>query len=83
MEIRGNFSCMIVIFQSLSQENHDFEFRICSKSKPWCLVLISYLLAERRNSPGIEGLNLSNFDRSMAPETEIKEFRCGFLSFLD
>ncbi|KAJ6916922.1 hypothetical protein NC652_019356 [Populus alba x Populus x berolinensis] len=36
---------------------------------------ISYLLAERRNSPGIEGLNLSNFDHSMAPETEIKEFR--------
>jgi hypothetical protein len=44
---------------------------------------ISYLLAERRNSTGIEGLNLSNIDHSMAPETEIKEFRCGFLSFLD
>ncbi|CAL0306594.1 unnamed protein product [Lupinus luteus] len=30
---------------------------------------------ERETSPGIEGLNLSNFERGMAPETEIQSFR--------
>ncbi|TKY60308.1 Type I inositol polyphosphate 5-phosphatase 5 [Spatholobus suberectus] len=31
--------------------------------------------SERETSPGIEGLNLSNFERPMAPETEIQSFR--------
>ncbi|KAK7399518.1 hypothetical protein VNO78_10703 [Psophocarpus tetragonolobus] len=32
--------------------------------------------SERENSPGIEGLNLSNFERPiMAPETELQSFR--------
>lgn len=30
---------------------------------------------ERKSSPGIEGLNLSSFDRPMAPTTEIRELR--------
>ncbi|CAL0325136.1 unnamed protein product [Lupinus luteus] len=30
---------------------------------------------ERETSPGIEGLNLSNFERGMAPETGIQSFR--------
>ncbi|KAL2343035.1 hypothetical protein Fmac_004320 [Flemingia macrophylla] len=30
---------------------------------------------ERETSPGIEGLNLSNFERAMAPETELQSFR--------
>nr|ADD09593.1 bristled-like protein [Trifolium repens] len=30
---------------------------------------------ERETSPGIEGLNLSNFERPMAPENEIQSFR--------
>lgn len=32
-------------------------------------------LLERKSSPGIEGLNLSSFDRPMAPTTEIRELR--------
>ncbi|KAL0721475.1 hypothetical protein Bca4012_036074 [Brassica carinata] len=32
-------------------------------------------LSERKSSPGIEGLNLSSFDRPMAPTTEIRELR--------
>ncbi|KAK7247448.1 hypothetical protein RIF29_42331 [Crotalaria pallida] len=31
--------------------------------------------SERETSPGIEGLNLSNFERAMAPQTEIQSFR--------
>ncbi|KAF1876035.1 hypothetical protein Lal_00006666 [Lupinus albus] len=31
--------------------------------------------SERETSPGIEGLNLSNFERGMAPETGIQSFR--------
>ena len=31
--------------------------------------------SERESSPGIEGLNLSNFERPMAPENEIQSFR--------
>ncbi|WJX47602.1 Type I inositol polyphosphate 5-phosphatase 5 [Trifolium repens] len=31
--------------------------------------------SERETSPGIEGLNLSNFERPMAPENEIQSFR--------
>ncbi|XP_020236924.1 type I inositol polyphosphate 5-phosphatase 5 [Cajanus cajan] len=31
--------------------------------------------SERETSPGIEGLNLSNFERPMAPETELQSFR--------
>lgn len=47
------------------------------------MALISYLLADRQTSPGIEGLNLSILEKSMAPAlapaTEIKEFRYEFL----
>ncbi|XP_021273996.1 type I inositol polyphosphate 5-phosphatase 5 [Herrania umbratica] len=40
------------------------------------MMLISYLLPEKHESGGlIEGLNLSNFERSMAPVTEIRDFR--------
>lgn len=40
------------------------------------MILISYLITERDTSPGIEGLNLSNFERPMmAPETETQSFR--------
>ncbi|MCI10026.1 type I inositol 145-trisphosphate 5-phosphatase CVP2-like, partial [Trifolium medium] len=34
-----------------------------------------YEFTERETSPGIEGLNLSNFERPMAPENEIQSFR--------
>jgi hypothetical protein len=38
--------------------------------------LMSYNeFTERETSPGIEGLNLSNFERPMAPENEIQSFR--------
>lgn len=33
------------------------------------------LLSDRQASPGIQSLNLSNFEHSMAPATETKEFR--------
>jgi len=40
------------------------------------MILIYYCqLTERETSPGIEGLNLSYFERPMAPENEIQSFR--------
>lgn len=46
-------------------------------------MLISYLLPEKHESGGlIEGLNLSNFECSMAPVTEIRDFRYGFLAII-
>ena len=43
------------------------------------MMLISYLLPEREESGDlIEGLNLSNFECSMASVTEIQDFRYGF-----
>ncbi|KAK6238025.1 hypothetical protein QUC31_003494 [Theobroma cacao] len=42
----------------------------------YTMMLISYLLPEKHESGGlIEGLNLSNFECSMAPVTEIRDFR--------
>ena len=41
--------------------------------KPWFWFLIQR--AERETSPGIEGLNLSNFDSPMAPPTEFQDVR--------
>lgn len=42
-------------------------------------VANSYLLSERKESGGLlEGLNLSNFECSMASVTEIRDFRYGF-----
>ncbi|KAL9377897.1 hypothetical protein Peur_029232 [Populus x canadensis] len=55
----------------------DVDKKIAGRKKtfiePSPLMRKSY--TERRNSTGIEGINLSNIDHSMAPETEIKEFR--------
>lgn len=39
------------------------------------LVGFACLLLERQTSPRIEGLNLSSFEASMAPETEARELR--------
>ncbi|XP_022740048.1 type I inositol polyphosphate 5-phosphatase 5-like [Durio zibethinus] len=42
----------------------------------YTMMLISYLLPERKETGGlIEGLNLSNFECSMASATEIRDFR--------
>ena len=38
-------------------------------------MLISYLLSERQTSPEIEGLNLSTFEESMMPATELQDIR--------
>ncbi|RHN42953.1 putative phosphoric monoester hydrolase [Medicago truncatula] len=39
------------------------------------ILIYYYQLTERETSPGIEGLNLCNFERPMAPENEIQSFR--------
>jgi hypothetical protein len=68
--IRFDFeSCFFVI---------DFERRMTSRKKSVLdntSPMIWKTVSERKSSPGIEGLNLSSFDRPMAPTTEIRELR--------
>ncbi|CAK7334579.1 unnamed protein product [Dovyalis caffra] len=60
-----------------SRVSLDVEKKIAEKKKTFIEAspILRKSFTERQNSPGIEGLNLSNFDHSMAPKTEIKEFR--------
>ncbi|KAJ6775016.1 TYPE I INOSITOL POLYPHOSPHATE 5-PHOSPHATASE 5 [Salix purpurea] len=61
----------------LGSEGSDVEKKIAARKKTFteAAPLMRKSFSERRSSSGIEGLNLSNFDQSMAPATEIKEFR--------
>ncbi|CAH8391148.1 unnamed protein product [Eruca vesicaria subsp. sativa] len=57
---------------------NDLERRLASRKKSILdntSPMIWKTLSERKSSPGIEGLNLSSFDRPMAPTTEIRELR--------
>ncbi|XP_002864939.2 type I inositol polyphosphate 5-phosphatase 5 [Arabidopsis lyrata subsp. lyrata] len=57
---------------------NDFERRMASRKKSILdntSPMIWKTVSERKSSPGIEGLNLSSFDRPMAPTTEIRELR--------
>ncbi|KAG8640960.1 hypothetical protein MANES_13G091400v8 [Manihot esculenta] len=60
------------VSNSIDAENNISERRITFTESP---VIARKNFSERRSSPAIEGLNLSNFENSMAPETEIKEIR--------
>ncbi|MED6122552.1 Type I inositol polyphosphate 5-phosphatase 5 [Stylosanthes scabra] len=55
----------------------DLEKKIESRRKAFMEVspFMRKSFSERETSPGIEGLNLSTFERSMGPETEIQSFR--------
>ncbi|KAL1215476.1 Type I inositol polyphosphate 5-phosphatase 5 [Cardamine amara subsp. amara] len=56
----------------------DLERRMASRTKSILdntSPMIWKTVSERKSSPGIEGLNLSSFDRPMAPTTEIRELR--------
>ncbi|XP_010485317.1 PREDICTED: type I inositol polyphosphate 5-phosphatase 5-like [Camelina sativa] len=58
--------------------NNDLERRMASRKKSVLdntSPMIWKTASERKSSPGIEGLNLSSFDRPMAPTTEIRELR--------
>ncbi|KAF8089300.1 hypothetical protein N665_0510s0013 [Sinapis alba] len=57
---------------------NDLERRLASRKKSVLdntSPMIWKSLSERKSSPGIEGLNLSSFDKPMAPTTEIRELR--------
>ncbi|KAJ1398642.1 Inositol polyphosphate-related phosphatase [Sesbania bispinosa] len=55
----------------------DLEKKIESRRKAFMEAspIMRKSFSERETSPGIEGLNLSNFERPMAPENEIQSFR--------
>ncbi|GLT43976.1 hypothetical protein SLA2020_178970 [Shorea laevis] len=56
----------------------DSEKRISSRGKGFLEDAPSFMrksFSERQTSAGIEGLNLSNFEQSMAQTTEIRQFR--------
>ncbi|TQE14095.1 hypothetical protein C1H46_000014 [Malus baccata] len=55
----------------------EFEKKIAARRKAFmeATPFIRKNFSERQTSPGIESLNLSNFELSMAPATETKEFR--------
>ncbi|KAF2293069.1 hypothetical protein GH714_036023 [Hevea brasiliensis] len=57
---------------TVDAENNMPERRITFVESP---QIMRKNFSERRASPAIEGLNLSNFESSLASETEIKEFR--------
>ncbi|XP_019059697.1 PREDICTED: type I inositol polyphosphate 5-phosphatase 5 [Tarenaya hassleriana] len=56
---------------------HDLERRIASRKKPFLgdSPMSWKTLSERQASPGIEGLNLSSFERRMTQATEVRELR--------
>ncbi|CAH2043401.1 unnamed protein product [Thlaspi arvense] len=57
---------------------YDLDRRMASRKKSILdntSPMIWKTVSERKSSPGIEGLNLSIFDRPMAPTTEIRELR--------
>lgn len=70
-----------VIFLVTYPENFDITHMITKAihlSKGFVCFFFFFSLVnslERKSSPGIEGLNLSSFDRPMAPTTEIRELR--------
>ncbi|KAK7358950.1 hypothetical protein VNO77_00892 [Canavalia gladiata] len=55
----------------------DLEKKIESRRKAFMEAspIMRKSFSERETSPGIEGLNLSNFERPMGPETECQSFR--------
>ncbi|XP_050204840.1 type I inositol polyphosphate 5-phosphatase 5 isoform X2 [Mercurialis annua] len=57
----------------------DFDRKITEKNQAFIDLYPNPMkkngIKDRVTSPAIEGLNLCNFEQSMAPETEIKEFR--------
>ncbi|CAA7034736.1 unnamed protein product [Microthlaspi erraticum] len=63
---------------SKNGNSDDLERRMASRKKSILdntSPMIWKTVSERKSSPGIEGLNLSTFDRPMAPTTEIRELR--------